>query len=474
MATNVRTLVLDRRAIAARIAELDDERKALASDADLLGDEKTRLINRRIETLRKALAPDAENGAPRRHRYGDRLTVRQIETLSVPGFYADGKNLYLDFKDPPGKNWVFRFKRGGRARDMGLGPYPDVGLAEARELAEECRKKLRSGIDPLAERQAGRAAAKIERAKALSFRQCAEMCIKAFEVEWTNAKHLAQWHQSLEAYVYPIIGALPVAEIDTPLVMKVLEPIWYTIGPTASRVRGRTEKILGWAATSGYRPKGENPARWKDHLENLLPARSAAASGKHHAALPYAELPSFMGRLSQEDGVVALALWITILTCVRSDEVRLAKWSEFDLVAMVWIVSAERMKTRREHRVPLTDPVVEALRKLQRFPPSDFVFAANRHRPIAPGAMLQTMKRMGYSQTVHGFRSTFSDWCAEQTNFASELREMTLAHAVGNKVEAAYRRGDMFAKRRQLMNAWAKFATGPAPKGEVVPLNRQA
>jgi integrase len=438
-------------------------------------------IEARIAELKSELArlvAESKAETPR-HRRLFRLTVRRIEEIvrkRLVGFYADGGNLYLDFKSPPGANWVFRFKRNGVAHDIGLGSYTAgvTSLAEARELAEAHRKKLRAGIDPLAERQAARAAQKAERTKTMTFKQCAEAYIKAFEVTWTNPAHAKQWPSSLEAYAYPIIGDLPVAAIDTPLAMKVLEPIWYDKGETASRVRQRCEKITGWAMTAGYRPDGDNPWRWLNHIENLLPARSATASGKHHAAIPYAELPGFMAQLAQDDGIGALALQVVILVCLRTDEALKAQWDEFDFALKVWIVPAERMKMRREHRIPLSEPVLEILRKLKQLSVSNFVFAVRRHHPIARGTMLQILKRMGRTETVHGFRSTFSDWCAERTNFPSELREMALAHAVGNKVEAAYRRGDLFQKRRQLMAAWATFALSPPAKGEVVPLNRPA
>ena len=255
--------------------------------------------------------------------------MRRIEKIArqgQKGFYADGGNLYLDAKSPPGINWVFRFKRGGRARDMGLGPWPLVGLAEAREQALDCRKKLRAGIDPLVERQAAHAAALAERTKAMTFRQCALAYIAAHENEWNNPKHAAQWPSTMAAYVYPVIGALPVAAVDTALVMKVLEPIWQTKTATASRVRGRIERVLGWAATSGYRPKGENPARWKDHLDNLLAAKAKVA--RHHSALPYPELPAFMAQLAGQRGLGALALRFTILTATHTGEALKARWDE--------------------------------------------------------------------------------------------------------------------------------------------------
>lgn len=436
----------------------------------------SKTVEARIAELQAELArlTAATKQSTDRHRQSHRLTVRRIETiarLGLAGFHADGDNLYLDAKSLPGINWVFRFKRGGVAHDMGLGPWPLVGLAEARELALDCRRKLRAGIDPLTERQAARAAQKAERAKVMTFKQCAEAYIAAFEANWKNAKHAAQWPATLENYAYPVIGALPVASIDTALVVRVLSPIWYDKAETASRLRGRIERILGWAATSGFRPRSENPARWRDHLDHLLPARSAVAPGKHHAALPWAKLPDFMACLAREEGLGALALRFTILTCTRTSEALGARWDEISLDDKLWIIPPERMKAGKEHRIPLADATMEILRTVQCLPPSPFVFPANRRRPVSSMIMLMTLRRIGRTDlTVHGFRSTFSDWCAERTNFPSELREMALAHAIGNKVEAAYRRGDLFAKRRQLANAWAKFATSPAPEGKVVPL----
>ena len=399
--------------------------------------------------------------------------MRRIETiarLGLKGFWANGRNLYLDAKSLPGINWVFRFKRGGVAHDMGLGPWPLVSLAEAREQALDCRKKLRAGIDPLAERQAARAAALAERTKAMTFKQCALAYIAAHENEWKNAKHAAQWPSTLAAYAYPVFGNLSVAAIDTALVMKALEPIWLTKTQTASRVRGRIESVLDWAATAGYRT-GENPARWRGHLENLLAAKAKVSPERHHSALPYPELPSFMAQLAGHGGLGALALRFTILTCTRTGEALGARWDEVDLDDKLWTISAERMKMGKEHRVPLSSPALEILAMCRRLPPGLFVFALNPRRPVSSAIMLMTLWRMGRGDlTVHGFRSTFSDWCAGRTNFPSELREMALAHTVGNKVQAAYRRGDLFEKRRRLMDAWARYATGPAPAGLVVPL----
>jgi integrase len=404
----------------------------------------------------------------------DRLTDRKIAILKLPGFYADGGNLYLDFKEPPAKNWVLRYTRDGRTRDHGLGAYPGVSLAEARLSRDAALAKLRSGVDPVEEKRAAKLASKLERARAMSFRQCAEAFIAAHEKSWKNAKHAGQWPQTMETYVYPVFGELPVGAIDTALVVKAIEPIWLGKTETASRTRGRIEKILDWAATAGYRPgDAPNPARWKGHLENLLPKKSKVAPVENMAALPYAELPGFMRELAAtQTGIGALALQFAILTACRTGEVIGARWAEIDLAEKLWTIPASRMKAAREHRVPLSDAVLDILATLRRLPPSDFVFPADRgKKPVSNMIMLMMLRRVGRGDlTVHGFRSTFSDWCAERTAFPSEVREMALAHAVGNKVEAAYRRGDLFDKRRELMRQWAAYCTGPAPQGEVVAL----
>jgi integrase len=395
-------------------------------------------------------------GKPPRHRVRDRLTDRKIAVLKISGLYSDGGNLYLDFKDPPSKNWVLRYTRGGRTRDHGLGAYPAVSLAEARLLRDAGLAKLRNGIDPVEEKRAAKLAARLERAKAMTFKQCAEAFIAAHERGWKNAKHAYQWPATLTAYVYPVFGDLPVAAVDTALVMKAIEPIWLAKTETASRTRGRIEKILDWATTAGYRPTDvPNPARWKGHLENLLPKKSKVAPVKNHEALAYIELPGFLSTLAPQTSIGALALRFAILTAARTGEVIGARWDEINFAEKLWTIPAERMKAGKEHRVPLSGPALDILATLQKLPPSPFVFPANPRRPVSNMIMLMTLRRIGRSDlTVHGFRSTFSDWCAERTNFPSELREMALAHAVGNKVEAAYRRGDMFQKRRAVMDAW--------------------
>ena len=420
---------------------------------------------------RRAALKAQARGTAKRRRQRDRLTDRKIQTLKNPGFYADGGNLYLDHKDPPSKNWVLRYTRAGRTHDHGLGAYPAVSLAEARLTRDAALAKLRTGIDPVEERRATKLASKLGQAKAMTFRQCGEAFFAAHEKSWTNAKYAAQWRQPLEAYVYPVFGDSPVAAIDTALVMRAIEPLWGSKTETASRLRGRVENILNWATTRGFR-NGENPARWRGHIENLLPKRSKIAPAKSFAALPYGELPGFMTELAQKTGLGALALRFTILTAARTGEVLKARWDEIDLAEKLWIIPGERMKARREHRVPLSEPALEVLMAVRRLPPSLFVFPGHPpQRPVSPPVMLEVMHRMGRAGlTVHGFRSCFRDWAAERTGFPAELAEMALAHSVGTKVEQAYRRSDLFEKRREMMRHWAAYCTGPVPAGGVVSL----
>jgi len=358
----------------------------------------------------------------------------------------------------------------GRAREMGLGSVADVTLAEAREAAREARALVRQGVDPIAKRQAARAALRLDAAKAVTFEECAERYIGSHAAGWRNPKHAAQWPSSLKTYVYPVFGSLPVQAIDTGLVMKAVEPLWVTKTETASRVRGRIESVLDWAAARGYR-QGENPARWRGHLENLLPKKSKVSRIEHHAALPYAEIADFMASLRQQEGTAARALEFTILTAARTGEVLGAKWPEIDLEGRLWTIPGERMKAGKEHRVSLSGAAIAVLERMQEVRSGDHVFpGARARRPISNMALLMTLRRMGRRDlTTHGFRSTFSDWCAEQTNTPSEVREMALAHAVSDKVEAAYRRGDLFEKRRQLMAAWARFCAAPTGEADILP-----
>jgi integrase len=392
-----------------------------------------------------------------------KLTALGVDRAKRRGYYGDGGGLFLQVSNSGAKSWVFRFKEGGRLREMGLGATHTVSLAEARENARECRRLLLGGIDPIEARKAARAQARFEAQNAMTFKACAERYIAAHKAGWRNPKHAAQWPSSLSTYVYPIFGSLPVQAVDIGLVMRVLEPIWTDKPETASRVRGRIESVLDWATARGYR-QGENPARWRGHLENLLPKKSKIRRVKHHAALPYAEMGDFMAALKQQEGVSVRALEFAILTVARTGEAIGAKWPEINFAERLWTVPAERMKAGKEHRVPLSAPAIAVLEEMQKIRHGDFVFpGAKARRPLGNMALLMMLRRRGRGDlTTHGFRSSFRDWVAERTDFPSEVAEMALAHAVGDKVEAAYRRGDLFHKRRQLMDAWSRLCTASA------------
>jgi len=414
----------------------------------------------------------------------NRLKPVDLPRLKKPGYYHDGGGLYLDVRSGgggPTRVWVLRYTRFGNARTMGLGALHTISLADARQKAREARKLLLDGVDPIEARKAQRAAQWLSKANAMTFKDAAEAYIAAHEIEWKNAKHRAQWGSTLSIYAYPVLGDLPVAAIDTGLVIKVVEPIWNAKPETASRLRERIESVLDWAAARGYR-SGDNPARWRGHLENLLPAlakakravRQARSKGEHHTALPYSEIAEFMAALRQQPGTAARALEFTILTAARTSEVIGARWREVNIAERVWIVPGERMKVGKEHRVPLSDRAVAILGEPGG--PDDFVFPGrNPGQPLSNMAMLKVLQRMGRRTasggiTVHGFRSTFTDWATEQTPFPAEMRDLALAHTLSDKVEAAYRRGDMFEQRRKMMAAWTQFCEAERATEKVVPL----
>jgi len=386
------------------------------------------------------------------------LTALKVSRARRPGMYADGGGLYLQVTEG-GRSWIYRYMLNKRAREMGLGPLALYGLSEARALAQDARRLRHQGIDPIEARRAAREETRLDAAKAMTFQECAERYIASHCAGWRNAKHAEQWESSLRRFASPVIGALPVQAIDTALVMKVIEPIWEEKPETASRVRGRIESILDWAKVRGYRA-GENPARWRGHLDHLLPARSKVLKANHYAAMPYKDLPGFLVELRKKKGIDARALEFTILTAARVNEVAGARWSEIS--GDVWTVPAERMKGDKPHRVPLSRRAMDLLETLPRngdllFPGPKFGRALNINAPR------KLLIGMGHPITVHGFRSSFRDWAAERTHFPSEVAEMALAHVVGSKVEQAYRRGDMFEKRRRLMEAWADFCAKPTP-----------
>jgi integrase len=404
------------------------------------------------------------------------LTALKVTRTRKPGIYGDGGGLYLQVAESGAKSWLFRFMLNGRARAMGLGSARTIILADARAKSGECRRLLQAGLDPIEARKAQREAADLEAAKSITFAKAAEAYITAHRVGWSNAKHAAQWAATLDRYVIPVFGAMPVQQVDATLVMKALEPIWTNKVETASRVRGRIEAVLDWAAARGYR-RGENPARWRGHLQNLLPRRSKVRRVEHHPALPYSEIGEFMASLRLQEGVAARALEFLILTATRTSETIGARWSEIDLSEAIWIVPPTRIKAGKEHRVPISSTaraVLNAMRPAASGADA-FVFPGGRRgRALSNMALSAVLKRMGRADlTVHGFRSSIRDWAAEQTNYPREVAEMALAHAVGDKVEAAYRRGDLFQKRRCMMDEWARFCGTARKGGKVVPIRRR-
>lgn len=394
----------------------------------------------------------------------NRLKPLMIAQQREPGRFADGGGLYLTVSKTGAKAWVFLYMRDRKRRELGLGALADVPVTEARAKAAALRAVLDKGGDPQAERDRQR----VEAAPPVTFKKAAEDYIADNKAGWRNEKHAGQWTATLTAYAYPEIGKLAVAAVDVPDVLKVLRPIWTTKPETASRVRGRIEAVLDYAKAQKWR-SGENPARWKGTLDHLLPARSKVRRVEHHDAMPYADVPGFMTALAGQDGAAARALRFAILTAARTGEVIGARWPETDSDTAVWTVPADRMKAGREHRVPLSAPALDILRGMPRV--SDHVFPGiKRGEPLSNMAMLMLLRRMKVEDaTVHGFRSAFRDWAAEQTGFPREVIEAALAHANGDKTEAAYLRTDHFEKRRLLMEEWGRFCTG-AVAANVVPL----
>jgi len=384
-----------------------------------------------------------------------KLTPRKVATAG-PGKHEDGGGLRLVVSQTGGRKWILRFTLHGKRREMGLGSLADVGLAEARERAAEYRKQVKRGLDPIAARRI--------RPAAPTFTACAARYVRAHRHGWTSAKHARQWVSTLKTYARPVIGYKPVDAITTEDILKVLSPLWIGKTETAKRVRARIENILDYAAARQYRDP-LNPARWRGHLDKLLPKPSQVKTVRHHPAMPYPKVPAFMAELAGDGSVPALALRFLILTATRTREVLHAQWGEIDPQAVVWTIPAERMKTRRAHRVPLTDATVSILEALPHHADNAYLFpGAHPGRPLSSMALLLLMRGMGYgvngnrgAYVPHGFRSSFRDWSGEVSSFPRDVAEMALAHAVENRVEAAYRRGDLFTKRRRMMQAWADY-----------------
>jgi integrase len=405
----------------------------------------------------------------------NKLTATTVRSTTRTGLHADGAGLYLQVTRNPNhghlrKSWLVRFQgETGRIREVGIGSAEHLSLADAREKAAIVRKEAKAGVKEVTERQKERKAAVLKQAREMTFAQCAEAYIAAHKTSWKNDKHKAQWGATLKTYAYPVFGKVPVADITVAMIMKVLDPIWTTKTETASRLRGRIENVLDWATVREYRT-GENPARWRGHLEKALPAaKSKARRVKHHAALPIDDVPTFMSALSKQAGTAALAFRFAILTAARTSEVLGARWDEIDFEERAWLIPEERMKAGRAHRVPLSQAALDVLEAMRGKHP-DFIFpSTHRGKALSNMAFLMTLRRMDRTDlTAHGFRSTFRDWAAERTDIQNEVAEAALAHTISNKAEAAYRRGDLFEKRRALMDAWAGFAMagGVGTKGD--------
>ncbi len=420
------------------------------------------------------------------------LTAIQVARLSAPGTHFVGGVVGLALQvTPTSRSWVLRYSAGTKRREMGLGNFPSVTLAGAREAARKAREQLREGTDPIAAAREKRSALAAAAAAALTFGQCAEKYIAAHEKGWST-RHAAAWRASLEKYASPIIGSVLVRDVTLAHIMQILEPIWPKTTETASRLRNRIELVLDWAAVRDYRDR-DNPARWRGHLDKLLPAPGRVTKAGNHPALDWREVGDFWSALAKVDGMGAAALRFAILSAARSGEARAANWSEIDLQAGVWTVPGSRMKAGKEHRVPLSPAALDLLRAVPRFDDCDLVFPGAKRGPLSDVTLLAVIRRMhaasiaaegegwidrrqGKVATPHGIaRSTFRDWAAEATAYPGEMAELALAHAVGNKVEAAYRRGDMFEKRRRMMADWAAFLATPSAKpGTVHPIRGAA
>lgn len=403
------------------------------------------------------------------------LKALDVQRLTAPGLHFVGvvPGLALQVLPSGGRTWILRAMVAGKRRDMGLGGYPAVTLAQARELARAARERIKAGHDPVTEAKAARSAQAASRATALTFQQCAEKYIAAHKSGWKSEKHAQQWTNTLDQHAYPTLGQMLVRDVGLSHVLAVLEPIWQTKTETASRLRGRIESVLDWATVRKYR-EGENPARWRGHLDKILPKPAKVAKVEHHAAMPVDDVAAFLGRLQTQEGMGARALEFTILTASRSGEVRGATWTEIDLKAKVWTIPAERMKAGKEQRVPLSAQAVEVLQALPRVAETNIVFPGAKGQPLSDMTLTATLRRMEIDSTVHGFRSTFRDWAGERTSHPREVIEHALAHQLKDKAEAAYQRGDLFEKRRRLMDDWAAFLQRSNPATNVIELQIEA
>jgi len=410
------------------------------------------------------------------------LKPLNLKRATAPGYLGDGGGLYLQITKSGARSWIFRYSLGGQRREMGLGAFsrvrsdapPPVSLATARKLAAEKRALVAGGTDPITARDAERARQRLQQARGVTWAKAVDQFLAAHEATWRNAKHRQQWRNTLTAYASPVFEGLSVGSIDTPEVIKVLDRIWQDKPATASRVRGRIERVLDWAKVRGYR-EGENPARWRGHLDKVFPTKAKVKRAKHHAAVDIDDAPAVYARLCETDGMAALALRFVVLTAGRAGEILGARWLEIDLQAAIWTIPGARMKAGQVHRAPLSREALAVLRAAAKYRVNDRIFPSSRRgRPISSSSLLKVLQAVvAADATVHGFRSTFRDWCSERTSFSREVSEMALAHTIENPAEAAYRRGELLRKRAQLMEAWARFLTTPAASANVVPISRK-
>jgi integrase len=400
------------------------------------------------------------------------LSAAEVRRLTKPGLHAVGgvSGLLLQVSPTRARSWILRTMVGTLRRDIGLGGFPDVQLAQARDKAREAKESIRQGIDPIEQRKAARSALLAAQIKGIVFDECARQYINSKSAEFSNLKHAAQWTSSLRDYASPVIGNLPVSSVELVHILKILEPIWQTKTETATRVRARIESVLAWAIVSGYR-SGDNPARWRGNLDAVLPKAGKLKKVKHHKALPWTQMGEFMEQLRKRSGVSAKALEFLILTATRSGEVRGARWEEIDLDGKLWTIPAERMKANKEHVVPLCNDAIKLLKSLDS---TGLVFPGFRDGVLSDVAIGKPLKAMNVDATVHGFRSTFRDWCAENTNYPNEVAEMALAHTITNAVERAYRRGDLLDKRTRLMTDWCRYINTRQGIADVVPIRGKA
>lgn len=425
----------------------------------------------------------------------EKLTALRVEKIKNPGYYGDGKGLWLRVKATGAKSWMYRFMLQGKQREMGLGPYPETSLADARQLAAEAREQTKRGTDPIEARHQAvvdqQTQARLATARLMTFDQCAKAFIKGKQAEWKNAKHAQQWENTLTTYASPLIGALPVASVDLTLVQKVLDPIWREKTETASRVRSRIEAVLDWAKVHGYR-SGDNPAQWRGNLEKLLPKPKKVSKPENQPALPYQQIGAFMAHLRRQASIGAKPLELAILANVRAGEVCGAIWNEIDMDNRCWHIPAERMKADKDHHIPLSDAAIKLLKSLPRIEGTAYVFPGlKKGKTISDSTMNKLIRQMhdaevmagrgGYIDVkqgrvvvTHGFRSTFRDWAGETTAYAREVIEHAMSHQLKDKAEAAYARGSMFEKRRRLMADWAAFCDQGHATGDVVPIRKKA